>query len=212
MPRCVPWSLVTVLALAFGASPALAAEKRAFALPDLYRLQSVEEPAVSPDGRSIAYKVTTSDLAAVKRQANLWRVDPDGANAQALTFADKTDSAPRFSPDGKTLYFLSTRNGDPQVFTMSGGEPRPKTDFPGGVGAFTLSGNGHALAVSADVWATAGPTPPATRRRTKRAASRSSRPTWPIVSCSGIGPSGATRSAPTSSSSIWRSRMPRRAT
>ena len=68
MPRCIPWSFVTVLALAVGASPSPAAEKRAFALPDLYRLQGVEEPAVSPDGRSIVYKVTTSDLAAVKRQ------------------------------------------------------------------------------------------------------------------------------------------------
>jgi dipeptidyl aminopeptidase/acylaminoacyl peptidase len=154
--RSVPWSFATVLALAFAASTALAAEKRAFALPDLYRLKGVEEPAVAPDGRSIVYRVTTSDLTSMKREANLWRVEPDGANAQALTFADKTDYAPRFSPDGKTLYFLSTRNGDPQVFSMSGGEPRARTDVPGGVGSFTLSGNGHVLAVSADVWVDCG--------------------------------------------------------
>ncbi len=89
--RSVPWSFATVLALAFAASTALAAEKRAFALPDLYRLKGVEEPAVAPDGRSIVYRVTTSDLTSMKREANLWRVEPDGANAQALTFADKTD-------------------------------------------------------------------------------------------------------------------------
>ena len=146
-------SIVAALALAPGAG---AAEKRAFTIPDLYRLQAVEEPAVSPDGKTIAYKVTTSDLGAVKRQANLWRIDPEGANPRPLTFADKTDSAPRFSPDGKTLFFLSTRSGESQVWSMGGGEPRKVTDFPGGVGAFTLSGDGRLLAVSADVWVECG--------------------------------------------------------
>jgi dipeptidyl aminopeptidase/acylaminoacyl peptidase len=100
--------------------------------------------------------VTTSDLTAVKRQSNLWQVDADGRNARALTFTDKSDSAPRFSPDGRTIFFLSTRAGDPQVFAMSGGEPRQTTDFPGGVGAFTLSDDGRLLAWSADVWVECG--------------------------------------------------------
>ena len=146
-------SIVAALALASGAG---AAEKSAFTIPDLYRLKGVEEPALAPDGKTIVYKVTTSDLGAVKRQANLWRIDPDGANGRALTFADKTDSVPRFSPDGQTLYFLSTRSGDNQVWSMSGGEPRNRTDIPGGVGAFTLSGDGRLLAVSADVWVECG--------------------------------------------------------
>ena len=146
-------SIVAALAVAEGAG---AAERRAFTIPDLYRLKGVEEPALAPDGKTIVYKVTTSDLGAVKRQANLWRIDPDGANGRALTFADKADSVPRFSPDGKTLYFLSTRSGENQVWSMSGGEPRKRTDFPGGVGAFTLSGDGRLLAVSADVWVECG--------------------------------------------------------
>ncbi len=153
MPSSLGISTVAALALVGGAG---AADKRAFTIPDLYRLQAVEEPALSPDGRTIVYKVTTSDLGTVKRQANLWRIDPDGANARALTFADKTDSLPRFSPDGKTLYFLSTRSGESQVWSMGGGEPQKRTDFPGGVGAFTLSGDGRLLAVSADVWVECG--------------------------------------------------------
>ena len=149
--RLGPWAAAVAVASVSFVLPASAADKRAFAIPDLYRLSGVEEPAIAPDGKSIVYKLTVSDLAAVKRQANLWRVAPDGTDAQALTFVDKTDSAPRFSPDGKTLHFLSTRAGDPQVFAMSGGEPRQRTDFPGGVGAFTLSGDGRLLAVTADV-------------------------------------------------------------
>lgn len=151
------WSALAVASLALSTA-APAEEKRAFTIPDLFRLKGVEEPAVAPDGRTIVYKVTTSDLAAVKRQANLWRVGPDGANAEALTFADQADSAPRFSPDGRTLYFLSTRSSVTQVWSMpmSGGEPRKRTDVPGGVGAFTLSGDGGLLAASADVWVECG--------------------------------------------------------
>jgi len=153
MRSSLGFSIVAALAVADGAG---AAEKVAFTIPDLYRLQGVEEPALAPDGKTIVYKVTTSDLGAVKRQANLWRIDPDGANGRALTFTDKTDSVPRFSPDGKTLYFLSTRSGETQVWSMSGGEPQKRTAFPGGVGAFTLSGDGRLLAVSADVWVECG--------------------------------------------------------
>ncbi len=147
-----------VIAVAVFPAGSAAAEKRPFAIPDLYRLKGVEEPAIAPDGKAIIYKLTTSDLTAVKRQANLWQIDPDGANARALTFVDKTDSDPRFSPDGKTLAFLSTRAGDPQVFlmVMSGGEPRKATDFPGGVGAFSFSGDGRRLAITADVWPECG--------------------------------------------------------
>jgi len=150
-----PLVLLALLALP-AASPAAAAGKRAFTISDLYRLQAVEEPALSPDGREIVYKVTTSDLGAMKRRSNLWRVDPDGGSPRALTFAETSDSAPRYSPDGRTIYFLSTRGGDPQVFAMAGGEPRAVTAVPGGVSAFALSADGRRLAVAADVWPECG--------------------------------------------------------
>jgi dipeptidyl aminopeptidase/acylaminoacyl peptidase len=140
------------------AAPAAAAPKRPFAIPDLYRLKGVEEPALAPDGRSVVYKVTTSDLKAVKRWSNLWRVRPDGAEGQALTFEEKTDSEPAFSADGKLLAFLSTRSGDTQVWTMStaGGEPQKRTDFPGGVSSFLLSADGKKIVFAADVWPDCG--------------------------------------------------------
>ena len=93
-------SLLILLGLAV---PAAAADKRPFAIPDLYRLKGVEEPAIAPDGRSVVYKLTSSDLMAVKRWSNLWRVSPDGTEGYALTFEDKLDSSPAFSADGKTL-------------------------------------------------------------------------------------------------------------
>src|SRR6185295_13507360 len=136
-----------------------AADKRAFTVADLYRLKGVEEPALSPDGRTVVYKVTTSDLKEMKRSSQLWRVDADGAHARPLTQTDKVDSSPRFSADGRTLVFLSTRNGAAQVFTLpmeGGGEAQQKTDFPGGVGGPLPSPDGRWLAFTADVYPECG--------------------------------------------------------
>jgi len=148
-------------------SPAGAAEKRAFAVADLYRVKGVAEPAIAPDGRGVAFAVTTTDLPAIHRQTNLWRVDADGKGARALTVADKADSSPAFSPDGTALAFLSTRAGEPQVFFLptAGGEAEKKTDIPGGVGAFRFTPDGKRLVLTADVWPECGADAACNRRK-----------------------------------------------
>lgn len=135
-----------------------AAEKKPFAVADLYRLVGVEEPAIAPDGSAIVYKLTRSDLPAMKRTSNLWRIAPDGSGARALTTSDASDSSPAFSADGRTLAFISTRSGEPQVWFLpwDGGEARKVTSWPGGVGSFLLSPDGGKLAFTADVWTTCG--------------------------------------------------------
>jgi dipeptidyl aminopeptidase/acylaminoacyl peptidase len=141
------------------ALPAAAAEKRAFQLTDLYRLKAVADPAVSTDGRWIAYSVQTLDLTSQKSRTNLWRVDADGAHARALTSSDAADTSPVFSPDGKTLAFLSTREGgDPQIWLLplEGGEARKLTSVPGGVDGPIFSPDGAKLAFAADVFPECG--------------------------------------------------------
>ena len=128
-------ALLALAALPLAAAP----EKRAVTIEDLHKVRGVAEPVIAPDGRSLVYTVTTTDLPAVKRWTNLWRVDADGKNARALTVLDKRDASPSFSPDGATLAFLSTRSGDPQVWFLpvAGGEPEKKTDLPGGCLLYT---------------------------------------------------------------------------
>jgi dipeptidyl aminopeptidase/acylaminoacyl peptidase len=150
-------SLVLQVALLAGAALPLSAsalERRGATLADLYRVKGVAEPAIAPDGRSVAFAVTTTDLPAIQRQTNIWGVDGDGRNARALTVSDKRDSSPAFSPDGTVLAFLSTRSGDPQVFFLptGGGEAEKKTDVPGGVGAFRFTPDGRRLVLTAEVW------------------------------------------------------------
>ena len=121
-------------------------------------MKSVGEPAISPDGKTIVYSVATNDWAAKKKTTALWRVDADGANARALTAGDANDTHPLFSPDGRTLAFVSTRTGDPQLFflPLAGGEAEQKTKFPGGIDSPRFSKDGRAVVFAADVYPSCG--------------------------------------------------------
>src|SRR6266581_5419954 len=79
MKRLLLFSLSLVIAAA------AVAEKRAFTIDDLYRIRGVGELSLSPDGRSVLYTVTTSDLAHAKRTTRVWIMDAGGANARELT-------------------------------------------------------------------------------------------------------------------------------
>lgn len=156
--RAAVLAIAAAVACPLAAAPAAPAPKRAFTVDDVGRVKGVAEPAISPDGKSVVFSVTSTDLPAVKRWTNLWRVDADGKNGRALTVLDKRDASPAYSPDGATLAFLSTRSGTPQVWFLpvAGGEPEKKTDVPGGVGAFRFSPDGKRLFLVADVWPECG--------------------------------------------------------
>jgi hypothetical protein len=57
-------------------APALRADKRAFTIADLYRVKTVADPAISPDGHTVVYSVRTTDLPTSKAKTNLWRATP----------------------------------------------------------------------------------------------------------------------------------------
>ena len=126
-----------------------------FGPDDLARLAEVAEPAFSPDGSTIAYSLTTTNAAADKKQSDLWRVSWDGSKRIALT-ATPTSSEwqPSWTPDGRSLAFLSDRGGDDaktQVWLMpaGGGKARQVTKFADGVEDYVLSPDGKQLAVIA---------------------------------------------------------------
>ena len=155
-------ALITILRISFSsssadASPASAAPAgRPMSLDDLLTAVRVADPQVSPDGRQVAFVRTTTDLAGGKRDAEVWIVPADGsAPPRQITRSEKTDEAPRFSPDGKTLAFISARGGAPQVYLLdlAGGEPRKLTDLAAGVqDPLVFSPDGKRLAFVSDVF------------------------------------------------------------
>jgi len=116
------------------ASAADAPKKRAITLDDLARIERVASPAISPDGEWIAYTVSQVDTKEDKNQTCLWMVKWDGSVHLQLTYDKEGASAPKFSPDGKYISFLSKRPGaakGSQVWGMDrrGGEAEQLTNI-----------------------------------------------------------------------------------
>src|SRR6185295_10894773 len=114
-----------------------------FHVEDMQKLMRIGEADLSPDGKWIAYSVQTSDVAKNKSATNLWLISSNGGAATQLTFSDKGQNySPRWSPDSKYLFFVSSRDKDiPQIFriAISGGESNQLTQWAIGVNAFILS-------------------------------------------------------------------------
>jgi len=150
-----PTAFVAAAALAIVLFPRPAAPAaRPFTVHDLVALQRVSEPQVSPDGRQVVFAVRSTDLAANRGRTDLWLVAADGTGLRQLTRGQEAEASPRWSPDGKAIYFLSSRAGTGQVWRlrMDGGEAERVTSLPVDVGSFGLSRDGTRLLVSALVF------------------------------------------------------------
>src|SRR6185436_4722860 len=98
----------------------------------------VADPRLSPDGRFVAYTVTTSDLKEDTSDADVYLSALDGGEPLRLTSSKKGESRPRFSPDGEWIAFVTSRKG---------GEAVKLTDYKTGVSTFAWSPDSKRLAV-----------------------------------------------------------------
>ena len=147
--------LLLAATLAATASIALAkpVDTRPFSYNDLVRFERVSDPAISPDGRTVAYTLRETDYDANRAQRSVWIVPADGsAPARRITGSGNASDA-RFGSDG-ALYFLSSRSGSQQLWrlALTGGEATQVTNLPLDVGAFALSPTGNRVAVALEVF------------------------------------------------------------
>src|SRR5712672_539742 len=98
------------------ASASLAQTKRAMTIDDLLGAVRVGDSDLSPDGKQVLFTRTTTALDTGRRNADIWTVPADGSQGpRELIGGEKTETAPRFTSDGKHIAFISNRDGTPQV-------------------------------------------------------------------------------------------------
>jgi dipeptidyl aminopeptidase/acylaminoacyl peptidase len=129
------------------------AAKHPMTFEDMIRLHRVSTPEVSADGKWVAYAVSTPDMDANRNASNIWIVSTAGGTPIQLTQSGH-DSSPVWSPDGKMLAFLSSRDGNSQVYVlpMDGGEPHPWTHLSTGADIVKWSPDGKTIAFTSAVY------------------------------------------------------------
>lgn len=139
------------------ALPSLAAA-RGLDVRDLQKLDRVSSPVLSPDGSTVVFAKRIVDADVVKASSSLWvrnLLTRDMAPPKRLTPEGWNVNSPSFSPDGKTVYFLSAKSGTQQLYALPlvGGAPRQLTAFALDVASYKVSPDGTRVLFSTDTFA-----------------------------------------------------------
>jgi dipeptidyl aminopeptidase/acylaminoacyl peptidase len=126
-------------------APLAAEARRALTPEDWYRFQAVSDLEIARDGAAVAYLVTSYDKTSDESRAALWTSDWSGNHGEQVTHGESV-SEPRFSPDGRSLSFLSARPSGATtqlwILDRQGGEPRQLTHVSGEITAYEWSPDG----------------------------------------------------------------------
>lgn len=143
-----------------GSQASRAQSKRGVTPEDYFSFKFMGDPHISPDGKVVAYVVTSIDQKKNRRESSIWVVPIDGSAApRRLSAEGFSSNSPRWSPDGKTLAFLSARSSDlpagetpkSQIYLLSiagGGEAIALTKLKNGVQSYQWSPEGSRIAVA----------------------------------------------------------------
>ena len=120
---------------------------------DIFDMEFVGDPQISPDGSKIVYVRNFKDIMTDGNRSNLWIINADGTGHMPLTSGSQNDYAPRWSPDGQRLAYVSTLDGAPQVYMrwMREGISAKVTNLQKSPGQMTWSPDGKWIAMTMSV-------------------------------------------------------------
>ncbi len=147
-------TLLSFALVSLVASAAFAQTKRPLNVDDLYNLKTVHDPQRSPEGTWVAFTVSRAIKDTDKNDSDVWMANWDGTQQIQLTSSPESESMPRWSPDGKYLGFVSSRQDakDGQLWLLNrlGGEAVKVTDVKGGVSDYVWSPDGSRIVLAVD--------------------------------------------------------------
>jgi len=145
-------ALVCLIVLSVAISDAQS--KRPLTFDDFISLGRVTDPQLSPDGKTVAFVVTYHNKAENKTNSNIYLVPVDGGAVRQLTTAKGGNNSPRWMPHGKSLAFISSRDGEPQIWLVSvgGGEAYKVSSVSTGVSELQVSPDGKWFSFASEVY------------------------------------------------------------
>ncbi len=135
-------------------APIAPTTEHAFSVLDMLAMDRISDHQVSPDGRTIVFVRRVTDLENDRGRTDLWSVPVVGGAPKRLTDHPDADTSPRWSADGDSIFFISSRSGSAQVWSLpaEGGVAKQISDLPLPVSNLVVSPDGKTLAFTADVF------------------------------------------------------------